>query len=144
MAAEGLLSKGITLSYTTATVAEPVEIPDLLEVPEMGGDPEQVDVTTLADGVRRYIPGVKDYGDLAFTFLYDNSTATSSFRILKGIQADDEVATFTLTYPDGTKHEFDAKVNVKMGSAAVNGALQFTATLFLQSDITITDPVAGA
>ncbi|MFD1954299.1 phage tail tube protein [Paenibacillus thailandensis] len=137
----GILSKGTKLSYTSATVTTPTEIKDMLEVPEMGGDPEQVDVTTLANSVRQYIPGVKDYGDLAFTFLYDNSSATSNFRILKGLQESGETASFTLEYPDGTKHEFDAQVNVKMGSTAVNGALQFTATFYLQSDIDITDPV---
>lgn len=140
---QGVLTKDTTLSYVADPDGNPgvyTEIGLLLEVPELGGDPEQVDVTTLKDGVRKYIPGVKDLGDLSFQFLYDNSEATSNYRILKGLQDAGEVASFRVEYPDGTTHDFDALVNVKMDSAAVNAALTFTATFYLQSEITVTDP----
>jgi len=45
-----------------------VEIPHLMEVPELGGSPEKIDITTLADTSRRFIPGIKDYGDLVTSF----------------------------------------------------------------------------
>lgn len=140
--AQGVLTKDTTLSY----IADPLQ-PDaytvidyLLEVPELGGEPEQVDVTTLQDGTRKYIPGIKDLGDLAFQFLYDNSGATSNYRVLKGLQDAGEATAFRVEYPDGTTHDFDALVNVRMDSAAVNAALTFTTTFFLQSEITVTDP----
>ncbi|RKD22454.1 Phage tail tube protein, TTP [Caminicella sporogenes DSM 14501] len=116
------------------------EIELLMEVPELGGDPEKIDVTTLSDKVKKYIPGVKDLGDLAFKFLYDNSTANSNYRVLKGLEENNTLATFKVQYPDGTAHEFDAYVSVKMDAAAVNAALTFTATFSLQSDITVTNP----
>ena len=58
--ATGLLSKDIKLSYKLAAAF--VELPDLQEIPELGGDVDKVEVTTLADGARRYINGIKDYG----------------------------------------------------------------------------------
>jgi len=136
---QGVLSKDTILEYQDSSSSW-IELEYLLEVPELGGTPEQVEVTTLKDGVRKYIPGVKDLGDLAFQFLYDNSGPTSNWRVLKGFQDSGEVKTFRVTYPDGTAHQFDAIVNVRMDAAAVNAALTFTAQFFLQSEITVTDP----
>lgn len=135
----GLLSKDTTLSYK-ASGSTYVELELLMEVPELGGDPEKVEVTTLSDGVKKYINGVKDLGDLTFKFLYDNETADSNYRVLKGLQDAGVPAEFKVEYPDGTGHEFTSYVNVKMDAAAVNGALTFTVGMSLQSDINVTNP----
>ena len=137
----GLLTKDTTISYKTAGMTEFKEIDLLMEVPELGGDPEKVEVTTLKDSVRKYIPGVRDLGDLQFKFLYDNSGPDSNYRILRKLQEDNELATFKVEYPDGTAHQFDAYVSVKMDAAAVNAAMTFTATMSLQSEIITTDPL---
>lgn len=137
----GLLTKDTTLSYKASGATSFTEIPLLMEVPEMGGDPEKVEVTTLKDAVKKYIPGIRDLGDLAFKFLYENTDVTSNYRVLKGIQDAGTSADFQLEYPDGTIHAFSAYVNVKIDSAAVNAALTFTASMSLQSDITVTNPV---
>ncbi|WP_127539389.1 phage tail tube protein [Paenibacillus illinoisensis] len=138
----GVLTKDTTLSYKeTSGSSTYTEIGLLMEVPEMGGDPEQVEVTTLKDSTRRYIAGIKDLGDLTFSFLYDNSGPTSNFRILKGIMESGDTKDFRVEYPDGTTHDFSAQVSVKMDAAAVNAALTFTAAFYLQSEIEITDPV---
>lgn len=136
----GLLSKDTTLSYKSGSSSAFSVLEHLMEVPELGGDPEKVDVTTLSSGVKQYIPGVRDLGDLAFKFLYDNGTATSNYRVLRGLQTANTVTDFKVTYPDGTGHEFKAFVNVKMDSAAVNAAMTFTASMSLQSDITVVNP----
>jgi len=117
-----------------------IEIPYLMEVPEFGGAPEKIDVTTLGDSVKKYIPGIKDYGDLVFKFLYDNSTATSNFRVLKKLEDAGATAAFQIQYPDNTAHQFDAIPSVKMDAGAVNGALTFSVSMLLQSDIKITNP----
>lgn len=128
------------ISYKPTGGAAFKKLDGLQEVPELGGDPEKIDVTTLEDKVKKYIPGVRDLGDLAFKFLYDNATATSNYRVLRGIQDSGKAATFKVEYPDGTGHQFDAYVNVKMDSAAINAALTFTVSMSLQSDITVTNP----
>lgn len=137
----GLLTKDTTISYKTSGMSDFQEIDLLMEVPELGGDPEKVEVTTLKDSVRKYIPGVRDLGDLQFKFLYDNSGPDSNYRILRKLQEDNELATFKVEYPDGTAHQFDAYVSVKMDAAAVNAAMTFTATMSLQSEIITTDPL---
>ena len=129
-----------TKMYYKSGSAEFVELEYLMEVPEFGGTPEKVDVTVLPDAVKKYVPGIKDLGDLVFKFLYDNTTATSNYRVLKGLADSNTSATFKIEYPDGTAHQFDAVPAVKMDAGAINGALTFSTTMLLQSDITVTNP----
>ncbi len=137
----GLLSKDITLGYdSTGAGSSFTDLPLLMEVPELGGEAEKVDVTVLSDPVKKYIDGIKDFGDLAFKFLYDNSDATSSYRILKGLEGQKTPTKFQISIPDGTKFVFSGFVSVKLDSAAVNAALTFTATIALNSDIEVTNP----
>lgn len=129
-----------TKMYCKSGADEFTELEYLMEVPEFGGTPEKVDVTVLSDSVKKYVPGIKDLGDLVFKFLYDNSTETSNYRVLKDLADLNTTATFKIEYPDGTTHEFDAVPAVKMDAGAINGALTFSATMVLQSDITVTNP----
>ena len=50
----GILTKGITLSYKKDGSNYSV-IANLQECPELGGTAENVEVTTLADGNKKYI-----------------------------------------------------------------------------------------
>lgn len=106
----------------------------------MGGAADQVDVTTLADGAYMYINGIKDYGSLEFTFLYDNSAATSNYRVLRAAEEDGLAHDCEVRFPDGTKFTFSGMISTTITGAGVNAALQFTATVNLQSDITVADP----
>ena len=117
-----------------------VELEYLMEVPEFGETPEKIDVTVLSDSVKKYVPGITDLGDLIFKFLYDNSSTTANYRVLKTLADTNSATTFKITYPDGTSHEFDAIPAVKMDAGAINGALTFSATMLLQSDITVSNP----
>ena len=130
------------ISYKTGSVSTFTEIEYLMEIPELGGAPEKIDVTTLSDTAKKYIPGIKDYGDLVFKFLYDNTGETANYRILKGLDDAGTTAAFKIEYPDGTAHQFDAIPSVKLDAGAINGALTFSATMLLQSDIEITNPTA--
>lgn len=138
--AQGLLTKNTELRYKKGS--EFVRIDYLMSVPELGGDPEQVEVTTLQDSVKKYIPGIREPGDLTFQFLYDNEKATSNFRILKGLQDAGAATEFKVVFPDGTEWKFNALVSVKINSGEVNSALTFTAGMMLQSEFEITHPTA--
>lgn len=135
----GILSKDAKLSSKTGAESQYEELPLLMGIPEMGGTPEKVDVTTLADASRKYIDGVKDYGDLAFKFLYENVEG-SAFRTLRGYEEAGTIADYKVELPDGTGFAFSGQVSVKIDSASVNAALTFTATISLNSDMVITNP----
>ena len=135
----GILTKGITLSYKKDGSNYSV-IANLQECPELGGTAENVEVTTLADGNKKYIKGIKDFGELAFKFLYDNSGAESNYRIVRGLEEAGNIVEWKVTFPDNTTFAFSGEVTTAIDSAAVNAALTFTATITLNSDLTVTNP----
>lgn len=138
----GILSKGIKFEmaeYTSGTLGTYAEVHNLQSVPSLGGSPEKVEVTCLADGSRKYINGIVDYGSLEFKFIYDNSGATSNYRVLKDAESEDMVS-IKITLPDTTTLVFDGDVAVSLDEAGVNDALTFTCSIALQSDITVTNP----
>ena len=139
MAGTGILSKGTKLLYDKGSSSF-VEIPDLQEVPELGGTPEQVEITTLADGAKRYIAGIKDFGELQFKFLYDNSGAESSYRICRTLEESKKITNFKIELPDGTSFTFSASVATKIESIGVNAPLTFVASLSLNSDMVVAHP----
>ena len=139
----GILSKGIKLGYkATSEGSTYTNIPNLQECPQLGGSAEKVDVTVLTDGNYKYINGIKDFGDLAFKFLYDNSGEQSNYRIVRGLEEAGKVVDWEVSFPDGTKFDFSGEVATQIESASVNSALAFTATITLNSDIAVVNPTA--
>lgn len=139
----GILSKGIKFSvatYSGSTLGSYTEVANLQSIPALGGGSEKVDVTTLANGIRQYIKGVKDFGDLGFKFLYDNSGATSNYRVLKGYDEGNTLVGVKVELPDTTAFTFDAYLEVSLDEVGVNDPLTFTCNAMLQSDMTIADP----
>ena len=134
--AQGLLSKGIKFEYS-ANGSSYTEINNLQEIPSLGGTPDKVDVTCLADGNKKYINGLVDYGDLAFKFLYDNSSETSNYRVLKSLTG---INHFKITFPDNTAFSFTGECSCSLDAASVNAALTFTANIALNSEIEVTNP----
>lgn len=135
-----MLANGATLGYKPSGSTY-TNLVGLKEIPELGGDPEKVDVTTLADTSKQYEYGITDYGDLEFKFKYVNSAATDAYRVMRGLAAAKTKTDFQLTLKDGTKFAWSAIPNVKLGGGGVNGVIDFTLSMALQSDITVTDPV---
>ena len=136
----GILSKGITLGYSKGSPDTYTVIPNLQSCPNLGGAAEKVDVTTLADGNYKYINGIKDFGDLAFKFLYDNEKATSNFRILRGLEESGKVVEWKVEFPDGTAFAFSGECSVAPSDGSVGGYIAFTLNISLNSDITVTNP----
>ena len=129
-----ILSKGIKLKAGEA------EISGLISIPDMGGDPEQVDVTTLADASKKYIAGLVDYGSLDFEFNYE-SGAAGNYAVLG--EKEDAETEWTVELPDGAKFVFTGTCKRKLNAAAVNEAIKFTLTIYLASEIEFTE-AAGA
>ena len=137
----GLLTKDITLSYKKDSSSSYEVLDGLQEVPSLGGTPDKVEVTTLADASRRYIKGIKDYGDLTFKFLYQNGTETSNFRVLRGLEESGKIVEWKVNFPDGTGFEFSGECTVAPSDGAVNAVITFNLTISLNSDITVTNPM---
>ena len=155
-----ILSQGIALSVKKSdSEGDYTVIPGLLEVPDIGGTTEKIDVTTLADTSRQYINGIKDYGELTFKFLYDGLCCkdgmddVSNYQFLydlfegRNAGSKDEPKNWKLQYKSTSTRQFNFTFKgygaLSMDSASVNSALTFTLTITLASDITYDGDIAG-
>ena len=128
----GILTKGVELQvYGTSSYTA---IAGVQEFPDLGGTKDKVDVTTLADANYQYIPGIEDYGDMSFKFLYTKDVYEDL------ADYGDDVKQFCVAFPDGNKFYFDGIVDVTIDGAGVNNAITMTVNIFLQSDVTNTEP----
>lgn len=115
-----VISKGITLSYKAGDAGEYIALTNLQEIPELGGDSEAIEITTLADAAHMYTDGIKNYGDsLTFKFLYE----TEQFETLNGLTG---VSGWEVALPDGTTCAFTGTSSVKLDGVGVNAALTYT------------------
>ena len=117
-----VISKGITLSYKAAgdSSGTYTALTNLQEIPELGGDSEAIEITTLADAAHMYTDGIKNYGDsLSFTFLYENT----QFETLNALTGS---TSWQVKLPDDTTCSFTGTSSVKLAGVGVNAALTYT------------------
>lgn len=108
------ISKGIKLYMDEAPLT------NLQEIPDLGGEAEAIEITTLADAAHMYTDGIKNYGDsLAFKFLYEKA----QFTQLNGTKS---VAEWKVELPDGAACTFSGTCSVKLDAVGVNAALTYT------------------
>lgn len=111
------ISKGITLKVGDKVLT------NLQEIPELGGEAEAIEITTLADAAHMYTNGIKNYGDsLAFKFLYEKE----QFSELSALTESQEVV---VTLPDNATCTFSGVCSVKLDGVGVNAALTYTLSI---------------
>lgn len=116
-----VISKGIKLSYKVDSAF--VELTNLQEIPDLGGDTEAIEITTLADGAHKYTDGIKNYGDaLAFKFLYEGT----QFATLNGLTGEKE---WQVELPSEETCTFSGSCSVKLDGVGVNAALTYTLSI---------------
>lgn len=112
------ISKGISLSYGADSALK--KLTNLQEIPELGGDTEAIEITTLADEAHMFTDGLKNYGDsLAFKFLYEKEQF-SALNALTGSQQ------WKVELPDGASCTFGGTCSVKLDGAGIGAALTYT------------------
>lgn len=117
------ISKGITLK-----VGETV-LTNLQEIPELGGEAEAIEITTLADAAHMYTDGIKNYGDsLVFKFLYEKE----QFTELSGLAGSQDVV---VTLPDNSTCTFSGTCSVKLDGVGVNAALTYSLSIKPDSEM---------
>lgn len=115
-----VISKGITLSYKTGDASEYIELTNLQEIPDLGGEGEAIEITTLADAAHMYTDGILNYGDsLAFKFLYEQA----QFETLVNMEGS---VGWKVTLPDGLACTFGGTKSVKLDAVGINSALTYT------------------
>lgn len=115
---------------------------DIVTMPDLGSDPDQLDITTLSDGQRRYMPGIKESSSMDFTYNYDKETF-KKLSELEGQELDLAIyagfsGEFGSEVPDG--HDgiwrFKGYISTRKTSQQVNGAPQANLRITPSSVIT--------
>ena len=124
------ISKGIELLYSNGgEEGEFFPLTNLQEIPDLGGEVEAVEITTLADEAHKYTDGLKNYGDsLEFKFLYKKE----QFETLQGLVG---VNYWRVVLPDSTKCTFGGTCSVKLAGAGVGTVLTYSLAIKPSTDM---------
>lgn len=118
-----VISKGISLFLGEK------ELTNLQEIPELGGEAEAIEITTLADAAHMYTDGILNYGDsLAFKFLYEKE----QFLELSALETSQS---WKVQLPDDTNCTFTGTASVKLDGVGVNAALTYTLAIKPDSEM---------
>jgi hypothetical protein len=124
-----VISKNIKLSYKAGTGSTYTELTNLQEIPDLGGETDAIEITTLADSAHKYTDGIKNYGDaLGFKFLYDKT----QFAALTALTSAD----WKVELPDKETCTFSGTCSVKLDGVGVNAALTYTLSIRPSSEMT--------
>lgn len=128
-----------TLTYT--------KLADIKDYPDIGGESEQLDVTSLSDKVKKSIPGIQNNDSMQFTMNYNPTVYQSLQALCDGtahhfaLYFGASVSGSTVT-PDGSdgKWTFDGQSNVYVSGKGTNEAREMIFTIYLTSEPVFTAP----
>lgn len=107
---------------------------DITSIPDLGGAPDQIDVTTLSDTQTRNINGIQSVSALEFGAWYDKD----KYAELQAIEDADrdktqaQLDTYQVWFGDNGvygKFEWQGKLSVYVGSVESNAAVPMTVTV---------------
>ena len=122
------------------------KVVDIKEFPDLGGDPETLETTTMTDAMQTFIMGLQGNEAMEFTANYtlaDYQTVAAlsglqkSYAVWFGsdtnINKSDAVAT---NGGDMGKFKFDGQLSVRVNGASVNEVVEMTISIIPNSTIT--------
>lgn len=108
---------------------------DIKEFPDLGGEPEMLETTTLSDYMQTYIAGIQSLDALTFTCNYDKG----EFTTLKGLEGKSEdyavwfggTGDSSSVAPDGSngKFSFTGELSVYPNGGGVNEVINMTVSI---------------
>jgi hypothetical protein len=110
---------GITLQWG-ATADAVAKVVDIKDFPDLIGDPEMLETTTLSDAQVTNIPGIKGSDMLTFTCNYTSAD-------FKAVNDDAETPLFyALEFSDGSKFTWQGQHTCGLPGKGVNEVVEFT------------------
>lgn len=118
---------------------------DIKEFPDLGGEPEMLETTTLSDNMQTYIAGIQSLDGLSFSANYD----VTDFKTLKALEGaknsyavwfggTEAAGVVTPTGSNG-KFSFDGELSVYPVGGGVNEVVGMTITIAPSTPITFSD-----
>lgn len=128
----GLISKGITLGYSTSGTSTYTTLNNLRDIPDLGGSTDTIETTVLSDSAHTYIKGLEDYGtSLDFTFLYEKT----QFGTLDALTGD---VNWKVTLSDGSTFAFTGSCSVRLSGVGTNDVVEMVLSVVPSSAMTFT------
>ena len=111
---------------------------DIVSAPDLGGDPELIDVTTLSDAMQLFILGIQSNDGLSFEANYEHADF-AKIKALVGVEQSFAIALGSLTGTDGY-YTFDGFIDVYIAGAGVNEKRSMNITIAPTTEITDNTP----
>ena len=119
---------GVSLKWGESADAV-AKVVDIKDFPDMIGDPEMLETTTLSDAQVTNIPGIKSSDVLTFTCNYTKADFTA-------VNADAEKALYyTLEFSDGSKFAWQGQHTCGLPGKGVNEVIEFTINIAASSPV---------
>lgn len=113
------------LMHKSKDADEFTKLIDITEYPDLGGEKEKIDVTTLSDTKKRTINGIEDTGDLQFKAWYEKT----DYEKLLAIQEAETVDTYQLWFGENGEDgiwEWSGIMAVYPNTGSSNNAREMT------------------
>ncbi len=142
------ITKDTHLDFSTDGGTTYKELYGMNGYPDMGGEPEQKDVSNMRDSNKRYIAGLTDTGNLGFDFYYNKdkdaettvdtiTLINNSFSELK--KQEGKLIDWKLTYPDGSNYTWKGKPTAYITAGKVGDPIAFKLSVTVESKLNYSD-----
>lgn len=115
-----LSTYGISLKYGATSATTEVKIKDF---PSVLGKRNALEVTDLSDDAQRFIPGIRSQSESL------DFTANYSKTVYAAINALTEVQKCELSFPDGSKFDWEGWISASIKEGAVNAVMEMTISI---------------
>lgn len=137
--------KVFLMQGTGSTTVTWSKLVDIKEFPDLGGEPEMLETTTLSDKMQTYIAGIQSLDAMSFTANYD----VDDFADLKALEGQtnqyavwfggtESGGVVTPTGSEG-KFSFDGQLSVYANGGGVNEVVNMTITIAPSTVITFSE-----
>lgn len=131
--------------HKTASAASWAKLIDIKEFPDLGGDPDMLETTTLSDKMQTFIAGIQSMDGLSFTANY-TLTDYKALKALEGKQEDyavwfggtENAGALTPSGSDG-KFSFKGELSVYPTGGGVNEVVGMAITIAPSTVINLED-----
>ena len=131
----------VFLMHKASSGSTYTKLTDIKEFPDLGGEPEMLETTTLSDNMQTYIAGIQSMDGLSFSANYD----MTEYQKLKALEGKKEsyavwfggTENSGVVTPDGSngKFAFDGELSVYPVGGGVNEVVGMNITIAPSSPI---------
>ena len=121
-------TQGVKLNISGGSLVSAIDV-NIKSFPDLGAAPAAIEVTSLADDVQKFIPGVKGMAAMEFVANYEADKFTS----LTG--CENEELTYKLNFGE-TEYSFTGKHNALIVGGGLNVAVDMKVVVLPSSEIT--------